>query len=206
MRHNRTSGFPSRVLATGVGLSLVLTTSSCTGGDNDPANAGATPADAENATSVAILGAELPVDTYPDVSGPLEATCPYLDGVVVESLTGERWTGTSLDSRFDPPACVFWSYAQVPQAVVSVRRMTTHQGAVDVVNWAAPVETTTKALQPVGWSGGRGGTSDSEYGVSGGGAVYSVFRQNVAVSVWTTQDQSVKAQQITEQSIANLGL
>lgn len=154
----------------------------------------------------AVAGSELPVDTSPDTGGARDAVCPYLDGGVAEELTGERWTGTSLDTRFETPTCVFWSYGDTPQATVQVRWMTTHRAAVDVVNWAAPVDTTTKALQPDGWSGGRGGTSDSEYGVPGGGAVYSVFKDNLAVTVTTAQDQSVKAQSIAERTIVNLGL
>jgi UPF0176 protein len=183
----------------------VLVLSACTGSDDSPAVS----SDAEITSEQnwpAVNGSELPADTSPDLAGPRDATCPYLDGGMVEELTGERWTGTSLDTRFETPTCVYWSYEEVPQAVVQVRWMTTHQDAVAVVNWAAPVDTTTKALQPEGWSGGRGGTSDSEYGVPGGGAVYSVFKDNIAVTVTTAQDQSVKAQKIAEQSITNLGL
>lgn len=154
----------------------------------------------------AVTGSELPVGEAADLTGPRDAVCPYLDGGEVEQSTGERWTGTSLDQRFDPPACVFWSYGGIPQAVVRVRTMTTHSAAVDEVNHAAPVDSTTKATQPEGWSGGRGGSSDSEYGVPGGGAVYAVYRDNVAVVVNTTQDQSVKAQRLAEETISRLGL
>ena len=48
-------------------------------------------------------------------------------------------------------------------------------------------------------SGGRG--SDEE-----NGAVYAVWKDEVAVVVTTAQPQSVKAQQIAERTIANLQL
>lgn len=124
----------------------------------------------------------------------------------MEQLTGQAWTATSLDLRFDPPACVFWSHEDAPQAVVTVRHMAGHSDAVDVVDWAAPIDRTTKATEPDGWSGGRGGSSDSDYGATGDGAVYSVYKDNVAVTVTTAQDQSVKAARIAEETIDNLGL
>lgn len=187
---------------------MLLITASCTSGDGAEStgqDASDTPTAADQ-TWPPVAGSELPADTAVDTSGPRDSTCPYIDGPTVETHTGQRWTGTSLDSRFDTPSCIFWSYEDDPQAVVQVRHMTTHREAVEVVDWAAPVDSTTKALEPEGWSGGRGGSSDSEYGVPGGGAVYSVYRENVAVTVTTAQDQSVKAQQIASETIASLGL
>ena len=65
-----------------------------------------------------VKGTELPVDTLPAPvdQGDSDTHCPYLDGEWLQTTTGQRWSATGLDGRFDPPACVFWSYEDVPQA------------------------------------------------------------------------------------------
>lgn len=126
--------------------------------------------------------------------------CPYLDGEWLQNTNGQRLTGVGLDQRFDPPACTFWSYEAEPQAQVMVRHMRTNEDAVAVVDHAAPIDSTLKALQPEGWSGGRQGGDETS------GAVYAVWKDNTAVVVTTAQDQSVKAQHIAEETIRNLGL
>lgn len=149
-----------------------------------------------------VKGTELPVDTLPAPvgQGDSETRCPYLDGEWLQTTTGQRWTATGLDGRFDPPACVFWSYEDVPQAQVMVRHMTTNKDAVAVVDHAAPVDSTLKALKPEGWSGGRSGGKDGE------GAVYAVWKDQTAVVVFTAQEQSLKAEQIATETIKNLKL
>lgn len=111
---------------------------------------------------------------------------------------GQRVTSTGIDERFDTPACVFWSYSENPQLEVIIRHTDSPAAARDVVNWAAPVDTTSPADLPEGWSGGRSGGAD--------GAVYAVSKDTVAVVVRTDQAESVKAQFIAEEAIANLGL
>ena len=81
-----------------------------------------------------------------------------------------------------------------------VRKMTSNDDAVKVVDFAAPIDSTQKALKPEGWSGGRrGGDEDS-------GALYAVWKDEKAVVVFTAQDQSLKAEQIAIETIKNLGL
>ena len=199
----RSAAVLSRAAATAIVASSIFIISAC--GDQDdtqsPATSQAT--DASQATTAppapSMRGSELPVDTTLDLSGSRDTTCPYLDGEWVQGATGQKLTGVSLDPRFDPPGCVFWSFEEDPQVQLSVRKMRSNSEAVAVVDSAAPIDSTLKALQPDGWSGGRGSNNEN-------GAVYAVWKDTVAVVVTTAQPQSVKAQQIAERTIANLQL
>ncbi|WP_199348101.1 DUF2020 domain-containing protein [Corynebacterium diphtheriae] len=124
--------------------------------------------------------------------------CPYLDSQWVADTNGQRMTGQGVDTRFDTPACVFWSYPEAPQATVMVRHMTSEEEAIRVVDWAAPIDTTEPAEEPEGWSGGRAGHEE--------GAVYAVQKGPVAVVVWSNQQQSLKAELMAKEAIARLGL
>ena len=131
------------------------------------------------------------------------SNCPYLDAEWVAQTNGQRVTGSGIDERFDTPACQFWSYPEEPQLTVVVRHMTSPEEAMSVVDWAAPIDATGPADKPAGWNGGRAGGGD----VPGfPGAIYSVAKGSVAVSVWSNQQESIKAQAVAEQVIANLGL
>lgn len=153
------------------------------------------------ANAPAILGADLPIDTAIEWNNTGTAeTCPYMDGPFIENANGMRWTATGLDHRFDPPACVFWSYEETPQVTILVRHMPNHQAAVDVVNHFAPIDQTLKALQPEGWSGGRSRNDNTP------GSVYAVFKDNTAVVVTSAQDQTVKPESIAIETINRLGL
>lgn len=129
--------------------------------------------------------------------------CPYLDTQFVADVNGQKVTSQGTDTRFDTPACVFWSYPEEPQLQVIIRHTESPAAAREVVDWAAPVDLTDPAEQPAGWSGGRAGGGT----VPGfDGAVYAVAKVSTAVVVLTNQKESVKAQAIAEQAIANLAL
>ncbi|AZA12509.1 DUF2020 domain-containing protein [Corynebacterium choanae] len=142
----------------------------------------------------------LPIDAMPTIpeGKAAQEPCPYLDSQFAADANGQRITGQGIDTRFDPPACVIWSYPDDPQLTIIVRHMNTPREAMDVVDWAAPVETTNPANDPVGWTGGRLGGD--------GHSVYAVAKDTTAVVVFSNQDQSVKPQLIAEQVIENLGL
>ncbi|QGU03156.1 hypothetical protein CKALI_11570 [Corynebacterium kalinowskii] len=142
----------------------------------------------------------LPFDAMPDIpTGRNELVpCPYLDSQWVADTNGQRVLGSGIDERFDHPACVFWSYAEEEQLTVMVRTMASESDAEQVVNWAAPIDTTEPADLPAGWMGGRLG--------SPGRSLYAVYKDNKAVVVFTNQDQSLKAQLVAEETIKNLGL
>lgn len=124
--------------------------------------------------------------------------CPYLDSQWVADTNGQRVLGSGVDERFDHPACVFWSYAEEAQLTVMVRTMGSEAEAEQVVNWAAPIDTTEPADLPGDWMGGRLG--------SPGHSLFAVYKNNVAVVVFTNQDQSLKAQLVAEETVKNLKL
>lgn len=142
----------------------------------------------------------LPIDATPDIEATRAAfdPCPYLDGAWLENANGQKLTNHGVDNRFDTPACVFWSFEDVPQAVVTVRTMATDEEATAVVDCAAPIDTTDPADLPGGWMGGRSGNEE--------GAVFAVQKDNIAVVVRSAQQQSVKAETIAEEVIKNLQL
>ncbi len=144
-------------------------------------------------------------DALPEIPDGRESqvACPYLDTRWVAETNGQRMTGMGVDGRFDTPACVFWSYPGDPQLQVIVRDMPDADAAIAVVDWAAPVEVTEPAEEPAGWSGGRAGA-----GMVPGreGAVYAVRKDDRAVVVFTNQEQSLKAELVAKEVIANLGL
>ncbi|MCT1443568.1 DUF2020 domain-containing protein [Corynebacterium sanguinis] len=142
--------------------------------------------------------AELPV-AQKDPAG----SCPYLDTQWVAEANGQKVTAIGVDNRFDTPACVFWSYPEEPQLTVMVRHMASPEEAMAVVDWAAPIDYTDPASEPEGWNGGRHGGGAVPERI---GAAYSEAKGPVAVTVFTNQNESVKAQVVAEQVIANLNL
>ena len=60
-----------------------------------------------------------------------------------------------------------------------------------------------KIAEPAGWNGGRHGGGAVPGRI---GAAYSVAKGPVAVTVFTNQDESVKAEAVAKEAIANLGL
>lgn len=127
-----------------------------------------------------------------------QTPCPYLDSQWVADVNGQRVLGSGIDTRFETPACVYWSYPEEPQLQVIVRNFNSQQEAIDAVNFFAPVEKTSPARGPVGWEGGRGGWENN--------SVYAVFKDNRAVIAVSNQGQSVKPQTVVEETIKNLGI
>ncbi|SQG63520.1 putative secreted protein [Corynebacterium renale] len=120
--------------------------------------------------------------------------CPYLDTQRVADTNGQRVTGSNVDTRFEVPACVFWSYPEEPQLEVIVRRLGSVADAGAVVDHFVPVAESERAELPGGWTGGR-------MGATGTGAAYAVAREGDAVVVRTNQEQSFKAEQVAEEVI-----
>lgn len=148
-------------------------------------------------------GDNLPVEALPATSRSDWNECPYLDTQWVAETNGQLVTGVGLDTSFTPPACQFWSYPEEPQLTVIVRDMGTEERAREVVDWAAPVDFTQPASLEGGWEGGRHGGGDVPGRI---GAAYSVSKGARAVTVFTNQDESVKAEMVAAEVIANLGL
>ncbi|RMD18441.1 MULTISPECIES: DUF2020 domain-containing protein [Corynebacterium] len=157
----------------------------------------------EEPTEAAAPDSGLPVEALPATDRNGWVDCPYLDTEWVAQTNGQRVTGVGIDERFDTPACQFWSYPEEPQLTVVVRHMDSPEAAMQVVDWATPIAYTSPADQPVGWNGGRHGGGEVPDRI---GAAYSVAKGSHAVTVFTNQDESVKAQHVAEQVIATLGL
>ena len=145
----------------------------------------------------------LPVQALPDTPRDSWTECPYLDTEWVAQTNGQRVTGVGTDTRFDPPACQFWSYPEEPQLTVLVRHMDSVKDARAVVDYVAPVDLTQPATLPGGWDGGRHGGGDVPGRI---GAAYAVAKGSTAVAVFTNQNESVKAETVAKEVIANLAL
>lgn len=126
--------------------------------------------------------------------------CPYLDTQFIAETNGQRVTAVAIDERFHPPACLFWSYEESPQAMVLVRDVDSEAQARAVVDAAAPIDSTEPATLPGGWEGGRGPSAIDSM------KVFAVSHGNHAVVVWTDQEQTFKAEQIAAETISNIGL
>ena len=184
---------PTVLLAAGLALAACGAEESpeAEGGTGEPTTAEATP------------DGGLPVEALPATDRNDWTECPYLDTEWVAQTNGQRVTGVGIDTRFDTPACQFWSYPEEPQLTVIVRHMASPQESMAVVDWATPVDFTAPADQPPGWNGGRHGGGEVPDRI---GAAYSVARGTHAVTVFTNQDESVKAQRVAERVIATLEL
>lgn len=177
-------------------IALALTLSACNA--PEPSADSTTPVESPAPAADVVHDQGLPVDAMPEVDPATQEPCPYLDGQWLADTNGQRLISQGVDHRFDTPACQFWSYEQAPQATVIVRHMNTEEEAIAVVDWAAPIDSTEPAEEPEGWSGGRRGGPE--------GAIYAVQKGNVAVVVFSDQEQSFKAELIAKETITNLGL
>ncbi|WJY98517.1 DUF2020 domain-containing protein [Corynebacterium fournieri] len=145
----------------------------------------------------------LPVQALPETPRDGWTECPYLDTEWVAQTNGQRVTGVGTDTRFDPPACQYWSYPEEPQLTVMVRHMDSVESARAVVDYVTPVANTQPASLPGGWEGGRHGGGDVPGRI---GAAFAVAKGTTAVAVFTNQNESVKAESVAEKVIANLAL
>ena len=185
------------------GTVVALGLAGCT--DSSPAPSPETDAaeDSSEEASTSDVQPALAVDTIPEAPRGTGELCPYLDAQFVANTNGQRVLDQGLDTRFDPPACVFWSYGDNPQVLVSVRHNENEAIARQVVDWAAPVDVTEPAERPAGFQGGRGGLGSS--GLEGY-SVYAVAKGTISVVVFSDQEQTIKPESIAEDVISNLGL
>lgn len=130
-----------------------------------------------------------------------EGTCPYLSTAWVETANGQHVQKVELSADSTHPACFF--LRPDGQIDVTVQVFTgTPKAANALVNRAAPVDTSSPAGEPAGWTGGLESFGKAK------GAVYAVRKEGTgtAVVVTTNQAQTIKAKRIAEETIANLGL
>ena len=106
-----------------------------TAGTTDTATAApAEPAAPPPAAEPAVTDSGLPHDALPEVPGGRDSweECPYLDTAWVSDTNGQRTLGMGVDTRFDTPACVFWSYPEEPHLTVIVRDMADVDAAIAI--------------------------------------------------------------------------
>jgi hypothetical protein len=172
-----------------LGPLLLVALAACTEEPDDP-TVTTTPDITTESTSQA--AAALPPEPQPTNDGP----CPYLENSYVADTNGQHVTKVKT-SADQPPACFFYRPDGGLQLTV---RVYTGDAAVakGLVDGAAPVATANPAKLPGGWEGGAQATDD--------GAVYAVAKDTSAVVVTTNQEQTIKAKQIAQESITELGL
>lgn len=134
-----------------------------------------------------------PAPPRPLADGP----CSYLDEAAVEQANGQRVGAVRISADRPYPACFFERGDGSLQLRTWIVEGTpgTARATVDA---AAPVSTSDLAELPGGWSGGSQPTEE--------GAVFAVAKQGTAIVVTTNQEQTIKARQVAEQVIENLGL
>lgn len=181
---------PNRILASTLSASLAAGLVGCSGSPSPDETT--TPAAETTTAAPALDPASTPVHDR-----TANDACPYLDTRWVAETNGQRVTGSNVDTRFEVPACVFWSYPEEPQLEVIVRQLPTAAAAGAVVDHFVPVDGSELAELPGGWSGGR-------MGATGAGAAFAVARGGDAVVVRTNQEQSFKAEQVAAEVIRNV--
>jgi UPF0176 protein len=135
----------------------------------------------------------LPAEPQPTAAG----LCPYLATGFVADANGQRVSKVKLSGDRPHPACFFYDLAGKLQLTVRVY-VGEPAAATALVDHMAPVDSSNPATEPPGWHGG--------YQRTGGGAVYAVAKQGMAIVVTTDQTQTVKARTVAKQAISALGL
>jgi hypothetical protein len=151
------------------------------------------PPAAQPVSTPASTKATAPPAPEPTASGP----CPYLKTDFVAQSNGQRVSKVQTSADQLQPSCFFYALDGKPQLTVRVY-VGESAVATALVDEVAPLDSSSPATEPAGWSGG--------YEVTGTGAVYAVSKQGAAVVVTTNQKQSVKARTVAKQAIAGLKL
>jgi UPF0176 protein len=129
----------------------------------------------------------------PVADGP----CPYLESAFVAEANGQRATKVRISADKPHPACFFYR-ADGNVQLTSRVYVGDAKTAKALVDEAAPIADSNPATAPAGWKGGSIGARK--------GSVYAVAKDGTAVIVTTNQAQSIKARQVVEKAIVNLGL
>ncbi len=74
------------------------------------------------------------------------------------------------------------------------------------MNQWVPVDQSSPAADPQGWSGGLMGNLDGVGEYPQAKSIYAVSKGNIAIIAISNQGQSIKGRQMVEQIVTNLGL
>ncbi|ATY16927.1 DUF2020 domain-containing protein [Amycolatopsis sp. AA4] len=160
-------------------------------GCNPSSPAKETPSSAPASSAPASAG--LPPDPQPART----ADCPYLSNETVQDANGQHVTKVKVSDDEPHPTCFFYRPDGSVQLTVRVY-VGNSDVATELVNKAAPVDTSNPASDPAGWKGG--------YQPAGDGVVYAVAKGGNAVIVTSNQKQSIKARTVAKKAIAALKL
>lgn len=128
------------------------------------------------------------------VDGP----CPYLTDDQVADINGQHTGRTQVVAVVPHPVCVFTRSDGGWLATVRVIEAATPAEAVAAVNQHVPIDDSSPATQPAGWSGGAAVLDDR--------SVYAVAKDRFAVVAESNQLQTIKGRQMAITTISALGL
>jgi UPF0176 protein len=210
MRRRERVRAKSRWWTASAGGLVVLLAAGCSGGgapsDGASASIGSTVTVTEGtrtstrsvtvtSTSAAAAGQPPPATEEP---APVAAACPYLSDDEVADINGQRTGVTTIVDVPPHPICTFSRPDGAWLATVRIVAAATPEAAVAAVDQHVPVDQSSPADDPAGWSGGSMPTDD--------GSIYAVSKGPVAVIAQANQPQSIKGRQLATAAIGNLGL
>src|SRR2546430_2049123 len=170
------------------GLPLLVGLAACSS-----STAGSPSAETSTVRGPVATSAEAPASPQPVAEG----SCPYLDKAFVADANGQRVGKIKVSGDKPHPACFFYRPDGKVQLTAQV-----YVGEAGVakalVDRAAPIATANRAELPAGWTGGAQSTDT--------GAVFAVAKGGAAIVITTNQKQTIKAKQVAEKAIADLGL
>lgn len=128
------------------------------------------------------------------VDGP----CPYLTDDQAADINGQHTGQTQIVAVAPHPICIFTRSDGGWLATVRVIEAATPAEAVAAVNQHVPIDTSSPATQPAGWSGGAVVLDDK--------SIYAVAKDRFAVVAESNQLQTIKGRQMAITTISALGL
>ncbi len=133
-----------------------------------------------------------------DEPAAVAGDCPYLTDDQVADINGQHTGPTSIVAVGPYPVCTFTRSDGGWLATVRIVEAPTPAEAVAAVDQHVPIENSSPARQPAGWSGGSAVLDDR--------SVYAVAKDRYAVVAESNQLQTIKGRQMAITTISALGL
>lgn len=128
----------------------------------------------------------------------VDGTCPYLTDDQAADINGQHTGPTQIVDVAPHPVCTFTRSDGGWLATVRIVEAATPAEAVAAVNQHVPIDHSSPANQPAGWSGGAVVLDDR--------SVYAVAKDRYAVIAESNQLQTIKGRQMAITAISTLGL
>lgn len=194
-------------LLTGCGSSATATPNGSTGtSESAPATAASpstpepSPSAVTNTVTSTVTPPAITAQPPPPTAEPaaVDGTCPYLTDEQAADINGQRTGQTQVIDVPPHPVCVFTRSDGGWLATVRVIEAANPAEAVAAVNQHVPIDNSSPATQPAGWSGGAVVLDDR--------SVYAVAKDRFAVVAESNQLQTIKGRQMAITAISALGL